>query len=205
MTKTEPPIQDLIKKLEALKVKYCPLGIHDKNWRYANGINDAIAALGDTSNRKTEEAQETATVQISPTIAAQGGDDPNADPILNTPYPTEMLIVDGLTFGQRDVDNLVAIYNHESFTTPLQESLFRAIKVCNKQLKPVSRSGCTDCGHTFNGHYEKCRWFEKPDQPDQPRTENRTAAQETGAAHTELPSMEPGWISKTNNDKQREK
>lgn len=48
---------------------------------------------------------------------------------------TSAISVDGLTFNQQDVDNLVAIYNHESCPDdPLKESLFRAIKVCQQAL-----------------------------------------------------------------------
>lgn len=39
-------------------------------------------------------------------------------------------------------------------------------------LMPVSgnwQTGCTYCGHDFNGHHEECKWFEK--KSDQPRDE----------------------------------
>jgi hypothetical protein len=35
--------QSFHKEMEALKIQYCPQGVFDKNWRYINGIDDAIA------------------------------------------------------------------------------------------------------------------------------------------------------------------
>lgn len=40
--------------------------------------------------------------------------------------------------------------------------LFRAYLATRE---PVS-SGCTSCGHAFDGHYEKCKWFKPPEQPE---------------------------------------
>ncbi len=56
------------------------------------------------------------------------------------PFPSE-ISVDGLSFTQQDVDNLVSVYNHIALRDDLQESLFRAIKICKLSLRttePVS-------------------------------------------------------------------
>jgi hypothetical protein len=131
----------------------------------------AIAAIGDASTRKDEDCRtSTDTVTTSPANpSGYPVEERTSESLLKqlrelrdaAPNPCfgplnhaiaiakdwlggdnqSEISVDALTFNQQDVDNLIEVYNNAEFTTPLQESLFRAIKICKQRLRspePVS-------------------------------------------------------------------
>ena len=68
----------------------------------------------------------------------------------------------------------------EMWCKDIRPHLAKAIETYEaaKSEQPVLgnwRTGCTYCGHDFDGHHEGCKWFKLPEQPVIGHVENDKA------------------------------